>query len=325
MKALRILLITELSRPWNNGWYYKTGLEKNGHTVILFDPSSSENPLIKVRAVVKESRPDFILHTKVELPAEIFQELRQFAPVIMWYPDPVIPDWLPPYVKASDIFFTMAEGLVVEFRKLNENVFWLSQAFEPSFFEVTDISSRDRKMFAADVTFVGNLGSKKQYIARRVSLERVMKEGFTLKWWGPRIPRKFSTIPLMFGMIGRAYGGKFIWGQDYARVARLSKIFLAFDSMPHIKKSMSARMYTAVGCGAFYMCQHVSGIEDVLMPGREIVTFHSDDEMIDMIRYYLKRDEERRRISEAGRSRVLTDHTYEVRTGQMMEIVLKNL
>ena len=105
----------------------------------------------------------------------------------------------------------------------------------------------------------------------------------------------------------------------------LSKIFLAFDSMPHIKKSMSARMYTAVGCGAFYMCQHVAGIEDVLLPGREIVTFHSDDEMIDMIRYYLKRDEERRRISEAGRSRVLTDHTYEVRTGQMMDVVLKNL
>ena len=88
---------------------------------------------------------------------------------------------------------------------------------------------------------------------------------------------------------------------------------------------MSARMYTAAGCGAFYMCQHVAGIEDVLTPGREIVTFRSDDEMIDMIRYYLSRDEERRGISEAGKLRVLTDHTYEVRAKQMIEIVLKHL
>jgi len=325
MKIFSILLITELSKPWSNGWYYKAGFEKNGHTVTLFDPSSVENPLINVVAKTKEIRPDFILHTKAELPPEIFQELRKFSKVIMWYPDPVIPEWLSPYVKASDIFFTMSEGLVEEFRKLNRNVFWLSQAFEPSFFEVKEISSDDRRRFSADVTFVGNLGSKKQYLSRRTALEKVIDEGFKFKWWGPKIPRKLSTIPLIFGKIGRAYGGKFVWGKDYAKVARLSKIFLAFDSMPHIRKSMSARMYTAAGCGAFYMCQHVAGIEDVLTPGREIVTFRSDDEMIDMIRYYLSRDEERRSISEAGKLRVLTDHTYEVRAKQMIEIVLKHL
>ena len=325
MKIFSILLITELSKPWSNGWYYKAGFEKNGHTVVLFDPSSVENPSINVFAITKEIRPDFILHTKAELPSEIFQELRKFSKVIMWYPDPVIPEWLSPYVKASDIFFTMSGGLVEEFRKLNRNVFWLSQAFEPSFFEVKEISSDDRRRFSADVTFVGNLGSKKQYLSRRTALEKVIDEGFKFKWWGPKIPRKLSTIPLIFGKIGRAYGGKFVWGKDYAKVARLSKIFLAFDSMPHIRKSMSARMYTAVGCGAFYMCQHVAGIEDVLTPGREIVTFRSDDEMIDMIKYYLSRDEERRKISEAGKLRVLNDHTYEVRAKQMIEIVLKHL
>lgn len=325
MKTYRILLITAFSKPWNNGWYYKSGFEKNGHEVIPFDPGAADNSGSRIIERVRENRPDFILHTKDELQAETFQELRQFARVIMWYPDPVIPEWLPQYVKASDIFFTMSEGLVEEFRKLNRNVFWLSQAFEPSFFEAKKISSDDKRRFSADVTFVGNLGSKKQYLSRRTALEKVINAGFKFKWWGPKIPRKLSTIPLIFGKIGRAYGGKFVWGKDYAKVARLSKIFLAFDSMPDIRKSMSARMYTAVGCGAFYMCQHVAGIEDVLTPGREIVTFRSDDEMIDMIRYYLSRDEERRRISEAGKLRVLKDHTYEVRSRQMIEIILKHL
>jgi spore maturation protein CgeB len=324
MIQYKVLLITPLSKPWNNGWYYKTGFEKRGHKVIPFDPSLIPDSVSKAFEVTKEFKPDFILHTKDELPPKILQELSKFTKVIQWYPDPVIPEWLPPYVRASDIFFTMSEGLVEEFKKFNPNVFWLTQAFEPSFFEIKQIIPEDIRTFSADVTFVGNLGSKPQYLQRRESLERIIKEGFQLKWWGPRIPRKLSTIPLILRKLGRSYGGKFVWGEEYAKVAKLSKIFLAFDSMPHIRKSMSARMYTAVGCGAFYMCQHVDGIEEVIEPDREIITFHSEDEMIDKIKYYLPEEEKRKKIAEAGRQRVFKEHTYEVRLKEMLSIIEKN-
>lgn len=321
MKAYRILLITALRKPWNNGWYYKSGLERIGHEVIGFDPSQSPEPLKEVFEIVSGFKPHIILHTKDELSPDVFQDLREYAKVVQWYPDPVIPDWLPAYVQASDIFLTMSEGLVEEFRRFNPNSFWLSQAFEPSFFELKEITDKDMELFSSDITFVGNLGSKEHYLRRREALMRVIKEGFELKWWGPPLPRKLSTIPLLFGRLGMAYGGGFIWGKDYAKVARLSKIFLAFDSMPHIRKSMSARMYTAVGCGAFYMCQHVDGIEEVLIPDKEIVTFHNDDEMIEKIRFYLKREDLRRKIAQAGQKKVLSEHTYEVRIKEMMRII----
>lgn len=315
----KILLITSMSKPWNNGWYYKKGFEKNGHEVISYDPVSIEDPAGTAIRITIELKPDFILYTKNELPVEVFYELKKHTKVIQWYPDPVIPHWLPAYVKASDIFFTMSEGLVDEFRKLNRRSFWLSQAFEPSFFEVSQLTSEDVKRYSADVTFVGNLGSKKQYLSRRESLRKVISAGFRLKWWGPKIPRKLSTVPLILGRLGRSYGGKFIWGKEYAKIARLSKIFLAFDSMPHIRKSMSARMYTAVGCRAFYMCQYVEGIEKVLEPDKEIVIFHSDDEMIDKIRFYLQKDNLRKKIAEAGQRRVLKYHTYQVRIKEMLK------
>ncbi|MCM8808222.1 MAG: glycosyltransferase, partial [Candidatus Omnitrophica bacterium] len=241
--------------------------------------------------------------------------------VIQWYPDPVIPQWLIPYVKTVDVFFTMSEGLVDEFKKYNSNTFWLTQAFEPSFFKIEKITYRDRKKYSSDITFVGNLGSKPQYLPRRDALLRVLNEGFKLKWWGPPLPRKIKTIPLILGKLGRAYGGEFIYNETYAKVCILAKIFLAFDSMPHIKKSMSARMYTAVGCGAFYMCQYVDGIEEVLVPDKEIVTFRNYDEMIEKIKFYLPREELRKRIAQAGQERVLKEHTYEVRIKQMIEIV----
>ena len=316
--------MTDLKYSWNNGWYYKAGFEKNGHRVIPFDPQSEKGSVDKIAEIIKDDKPHFILHAKYELPAKEFEYLRRFTKIVQWYPDPVIPECLPEYIKASDVFLTMSEGLIEEFHHFNTNVFYLSQAFEPSYFDIKEITGKDKKIFSTDVAFVGNLGSKAQYLVRRQSLENVMNAGFKLKWWGPRIPRKFSTIPLIFGKLGKAYGGKFIWGEGFAKVAQLSKIFLAFDSMPHIRKSMSARMYTAVGCGAFYMCRHVEGIEDMLVPDREIVTFRDDDEMMDKITFYLKNDVLRKKIAAAGRERVLREHTYEVRIRQMLEII-KNI
>lgn len=321
MMQYRILLITDFSKPWKNSWYFKAGFEKNGHKVLPFDPATVSNPANKVFEILKEFKPDLIIHTKNELPAETFQELRRLTKVIQWYPDPVIPKWIPQYVRAADIFFTMSKGLLDEFRKLNPNSFWLSQAFEPSFFQIKEIAPEDINTFSTDVTFVGNLGSKPQYLMRRTYLESVISEGFKLKWWGPRLPRKLSTIPLILGKLGKSYGGKFVWGEEYAKVTKLSKVFLAFDAEPHIRKSMSARMYTAVGCGAFYMCQHVDGIEEVLEPNKEIVTFRSEQEMINKIRFYLKNDELRMKIAEAGKRRVLKEHTYEIRIRQMLRII----
>lgn len=321
MRPCRLILVADYSRPWNNAWFYEAGFEKNGHTVVRFDTKGRKQQGAEIAALAKEVRPDFVLHTKDEFPVHVFEELRRTSRVIQWYPDPVIPEWLPPYVKACDMFFTMAEGLVDEFRKLNPGSFWLTQAFEPSFFRQTGISEADRPVFSADVAFVGNLGSKPQYLSRRTALERVISTGAVLKWWGPKIPWKITNIPLVYGKLGRAYGGRFVWGEEYAKVVRLSKIFLAFDSKPELRKSMSARMYTAVGCGAFYICRHVEGIEDVLVPDKEIVTFHTDDEMIEKIRFYLRNEDARREISAAGQARVLRDHVYEVRIRQMCSMI----
>ncbi|MBI5666032.1 MAG: glycosyltransferase [Nitrospirae bacterium] len=320
MKQYKILLVTFFS-TWDNGWYYKVALEKNGHTVIPFDPYSEKDPDSCVLQLVRETKPDFLLYAKNELSVETFRELRRSTKLIMWYPDPVIPDWLPPFVEVADVFFTMTEGLVEEFKKINPNSYWLTQGFEPSFFEIREITERDRKKYSADVAFVGNLGSKPHYLPRRTLLQSVIDNGFKLKWWGPRMPRKFSTVPLLFGKLGRAYGGEYVFRETYAKVARLSKIFLALEAMPHIRKSMSSRMYTAVGCGAFYLCRHVEGIEEILEPGKEIVTFRDEDEMLDMIRYYLRNDALRQRIAEAGRKRVLHEHTYEIRVRQMAEMI----
>ncbi|MEN2986543.1 MAG: glycosyltransferase [Thermodesulfovibrionaceae bacterium] len=321
MVKFKVLLVTNFDKPWNNGWYYRAGFEKNGHLVIFLNPDKKSNFRDKLLEKVKNFKPDFILITKDEIDIESITECKKYTKVIQWYPDPVIPGWLIPYVRVVDVFFTMSEGLVEEFKKYNPYTFWLTQAFEPDFFKIKKITKEDIKKYSSDIAFIGNLGSKPQYLPRREALTRVLKEGLQLKWWGPPIPRKIKTIPLILGRLGKAYGGEFVYNESFAKVCTLSKIFLAFDSMPHIKKSMSARMYTALGCGAFYMCQYVDGIEEVVVPDKEIVTFSDYEEMMDKIKFYLPKEDLREKIAWAGQQRVLKDHTYEVRIRQMIDIL----
>jgi spore maturation protein CgeB len=50
-------------------------------------------------------------------------------------------------------------------------------------------------------------------------------------------------------------------------------------------------------------------------------TFKTQDEFMDKIKYYLKNDSKRKKISENGYRRVITDHTYEIRMKQLLDII----
>ncbi|GAB6182655.1 CgeB family protein [Thermodesulfovibrio hydrogeniphilus] len=317
---MRVLLLSSFSKPWDNFYSYKLGFEKNGHKVYSFGKRDSE-----LLNFVNSNKPDFILFTKDEVDVEFLEPIKGKVPLVMWYPDPVIPDWLIPYVKVTDVLFTMSEGLIEEFKKYNPKTFWLTQAFEPDLFRISKITDDDIKNFSCDVTHIGNLGSKAQYLIRRQYLKRIIREGFKLKWWGPPLPRKISTIPLLLSNLNRAYGGRMLWGEDYAKACILSKIYLGVDSMPHIKKSMSDRLYKSMGCGAFYLCRYVNGIEEMFKIGEELETFNDKEEMIDKIRFYIKNETLRKKIAEKGKEKILKEHTYEIRIKQMMEILKKEI
>ncbi|NKE70976.1 CgeB family protein [Candidatus Manganitrophus noduliformans] len=319
-----ILIVGSFGKPWNTAHYLVHAAEKIGHRVSTFDPlqaGATEEMLMKR---VEESRPTYMLIMKgTGFKPEWNEALKEKGIyTILWHPDPDIPDWLLPLIRSVDFCFTMAEGMIPEWKEKGaKQVAWLSQGFEPAFFEAGPITDMDLRFYGADVAFVGNIDSTNNYLTRRYKLKRILREGFHLKWWGPRLGRKLINLPILLSSIGRAYGGRFIYGPEFAKVALCSKVFLAFDRETEIRLSMSARMYTAVGCGAFYMCEAMDGIESVLTPGKEIVTFKGEEEMIDKIRYYLPRESEREQIARAGQGRVQREHTYQRRLEQMFRTV----
>lgn len=318
---LRVIVVTDFGTEWKGGHFIVKALKDIGVESIGVDPL---NPGMSLLDIVKEFRPDIILLTKgrgIEL--ETIEELkRKGILMVMWYPDYPISDPTIALARKMDYFLTPVEGMLSFYQEKGiKNVSVLPQGFEPSFFHIDDITDDDIRTYGSDITFIGTLEPTHLYRFRSKRLKRVIKEGFNLKWWGRPLSRKIKNIGLMLSPLGMSYGGKPVYLKEFAKVVKTSKIFIAFDAAPDVRKCISVRTYMALGCGAFYMCQHVDGIDEIFMPDEEIITFKTDDEMIDKIRYYLPKEDLRKKIASRAQAKVLKEHTYQARAQQLLNLM----
>ncbi len=319
-----ILLLTKFRKPWNNGHYMAHALKTMGWHVDCIDTPSQISSL---PVFLETCNYKLALATKAEgITPEIIKKIqKKGTPFVIWFPDPVYP---PKHIvklgKVCDFFFTMSEGRIEDYKKNGvKKIAWLTQAVNPNFFPDIKLTAKDIKYYGSEVTFIGTLCGLPQYKPRRQMLKKVIDAGFKLKWWGPKPARKLKEIPFLLSKVCKSYGGRFVYLESFSKVVKASKIFLSRDSYPDVRLSMSVRIYTALCCGAFYMCQKVEGIETLFTPGKEIEIFEDYDEMIDKIRYYLQHEQKRNSIAQCGQKKVLERHTYIHRFNEMFDILKK--
>jgi spore maturation protein CgeB len=70
----------------------------------------------------------------------------------------------------------------------------------------------------------------------------------------------------------------------------------------------NVRTYQLPANGAMQICDCPEGLGEVFEVGKEVITYHSIEEAIELIRYYLDHEEERRKIAAAGFKRVMKDY-----------------
>jgi len=80
-----------------------------------------------------------------------------------------------------------------------------------------------------------------------------------------------------------------------------------------MKGAVNQRVFDVPVCGGFLLTDHRRQMEALFEPGREIVCYQEPEEIPDLVRYYLGRGEERSRITQAARARILAEHTYDLR------------
>jgi glycosyltransferase involved in cell wall biosynthesis len=87
-----------------------------------------------------------------------------------------------------------------------------------------------------------------------------------------------------------------------------------------IAGEVTMRILEGAGCGALVLTEtRTEALGDMFVPGRDLVTYSNDTDLIELIDYYLAHEDERTRIAQAGHDRVHNCHTVAQRANTITE------
>ncbi len=195
-----------------------------------------------------------------------------------------------------DAMFVTYLPTVETYRSLGvSNVLHLPQGMDP---ELDRPAKRIPRRYRCEVAFIGGDSP------HRATVLRAMAGACDLQIRGPGWREAQHDLPVAGGPI---------YGRKYARAVGGAAISLGANALPEQASqtaSASNRMWKVMGCGGFYLGEWVPGIEALGGDAVHCAWYRGPEHGVELVRHYLDRPEERRRIAEAGRRHALEHHTY---------------
>lgn len=161
---------------------------------------------------------------------------------------------------------------------------------------------------AHEVTFIGTWRLEREQLLEQLT-------DFDLRIWGSdywksRVRRDSS--------LKQAWGGRALVGAEFCQAGAQSKIHLnMLDAVTWPGPNM--RTFELPACGAFALTERTEAVLEIFKEDETIVCFASAAEARDKIEYYLRHDDQRRKIAQAGHEFVTQQgHTYWDRVQQVL-------
>jgi hypothetical protein len=207
-----------------------------------------------------------------------------------------------------DCYFIWHKGLISEIYKVGaKKVEYLPFAWDPELHKSVAFTQEDISALGSNISFVGNwtLGRERwlSYVA-----------DMDLRIWGTCFWERAKE---------KAVKGKWIrhapLGEEFVKVVRASKINLNFLRDQN-KGSHNMRTFEVPGCGGFLLTERSEEQLEFFEEDKEIACFSTPEELRDKIKFYLSRDELRRKMAERAHRKVAQGHTYLDRAKRILEV-----
>ncbi|HOE12859.1 MAG TPA: glycosyltransferase [bacterium] len=148
---------------------------------------------------------------------------------------------------------------------------------------------------------------------RRMFLSAALPYG--LRVYGDSLWRN----PDLVGPVCSAYAGRSLdYTTETPHLYHRAKINLCLVN-PALLESVPLRIFDTLACGGFLLTEYRPVFEELFEPGVHLDTFRDPKELSEKIEYYLSHEGERKKIAQAGREKVLAEHTFAPRIRQIME------
>ena len=102
-----------------------------------------------------------------------------------------------------------------------------------------------------------------------------------------------------------------VFGLDMYRVLAASRLTLNIHIDLAGETSGNMRMFEATGAGTCLLTEKTADLGDIFEPDREVLTYSSKEELLDVIQSTLNDRAKREEVAAAGQKRTLSDYTFE--------------
>ena len=260
-------------------------------------------------AQVKMYRPDVIYfqHPGGTDPA-FLAEIRSYVRLIVMQIASPLMRWA--NLRNYDLALSSFPHFVERFRQQGLRSDYFRLGFEPEILE--DL----KRTTMHDVVFVG--GFSRNHTERIKFFEEfAQRQG--LEWWGYGEKNLGANSPLRATYHGAS------WALDMYQKLYNARISLNHHINAARDYANNMRLYEATGVGSLLLTDFKSNLHLLFEPGKEVVTYRSLEECVELSQYYLEHDEERTAIARAGQARTLREHTFYHRMQELVEIVRRYL
>jgi spore maturation protein CgeB len=194
-----------------------------------------------------------------------------------------------------DLHITSNVWNVEEFRKAGfPNVLHMELASNPAVRDPGEIPDAERRRLGAPVGFIGHW----EPVTERRMLHLV-RAGIPVKIYGGGWKDVVAKQEL-----ADAVQHRFVMGDEYARAICSFDVNIGIVSKWN-RNHTASRTFQIPALGAFLLHERNELVTQYFREGVEAEFFDSDDELLEKCRHYLAHPEERRRVAEAGRRRVI--------------------
>lgn len=270
---------------------------------ILGQPEWMQEILL---AQAKEYQPDVIyVHNLSIINPSYIKKLKKICKIIVGQ----IACPLPPkeFWQSYDLILTSFPHFVPLFRKNGVKSEYLKIAFEPSILK--EVGKQNR---VYETVFIGSFS---YHHKRGTHILEDVSSQLPVDFWGikPLIMSPFSSIT-------RHFHGS-VWGLEMYKILAQSKIVINRHISAAQDNANNMRLYESTGLGAMLITDAKKNLNDLFKIGKEVIAYNSNEDLVEKINYYLKHNEEREKIAQAGQMRTLREHNYQHRMQELLEIL----
>jgi len=187
---------------------------------------------------------------------------------------------------------------------------FLPCAADPDLYNPRTLTADEQNTYGASVSLIGVHSPGRERIVHAMSRE----DGLGV--WGPGWGAYFASRS---SNGGSPFRGEALAPVDACKVYNASPINLNTHHSQSQRAGLNTRAFEILAAGAFEMTDYVPEMDELLEPGRDVAVYHSPEEALERVRYFIKSAAERARVAEAGHRRVLGEHTYRHRMQTLLQ------